>query len=66
MNVTWRLPNENLEKSFVSGAQELGLCELKGHRSVGGVRASIYNAMPRQGVEELVRFMSEFRQQNPA
>lgn len=65
MNVTWRLPNEELEKKFLSEATEAGLCELKGHRSVGGIRASIYNAMPREGVEALVSFMEAFRQANP-
>ena len=53
MNVTFRLPNEDLEKAFVTEAQEQRLHSLKGHRSVGGIRASIYNAMPRAGVEAL-------------
>lgn len=61
MNVTWRLPTEELEKSFVQQAQERGLYELKGHRSVGGLRASIYNAMPVEGVQALREFMEEFR-----
>lgn len=60
MNVTFRLPSEDLEKKFCSEATAVGLDGLKGHRSVGGVRASIYNAFPREGVEKLVEFMSEF------
>lgn len=64
MNVTWRLPNEELEAQFVKEAREAGLHELKGHRSVGGIRASIYNAMPIEGVRTLVQFMDEFRQQH--
>ncbi len=60
MNVTWRLPSEELEKEFVKQAQARGLYELKGHRSVGGIRASIYNAMPLEGVEALRDFMLEF------
>lgn len=64
MNVTFRLPSEELEMQFCSEATELGLDGLKGHRSVGGVRASIYNAFPRDGVERLVEFMQEFAQKN--
>lgn len=60
MNVTFRLPTEDLEQEFVSDAVAAGLVELKGHRSVGGIRASIYNAMPREGVEALASFMKEF------
>src|SRR5215471_5293130 len=60
MNVTFRLPNEDLEKQFVAEATRAGLDGLKGHRSVGGIRASIYNAFPREGVEALVSFMKEF------
>ncbi|MCA1574588.1 MAG: 3-phosphoserine/phosphohydroxythreonine transaminase [Acidobacteria bacterium] len=60
MNVTYRLPSEELEKKFTSQATAQGLDGLKGHRSVGGVRASIYNAFPREGVEALVGFMKEF------
>jgi phosphoserine aminotransferase len=60
MNVTYRLPSEELEKQFVSEATKAGLDGLKGHRSVGGIRASIYNAFPREGVETLVAFMKEF------
>jgi phosphoserine aminotransferase len=60
MNVTFRLPSEDLEKQFVSEATKAGLDGLKGHRSVGGCRASIYNAFPLAGVESLVAFMKEF------
>lgn len=60
MNVTFRLPSEEAAKKFVSEADKNGLSGLAGHRSVGGVRASIYNAMPREGVERLVEFMREF------
>ncbi len=64
MNVTWRLPSEDLEGAFVVQARDEGLLELKGHRSVGGVRASIYNAMPLEGVRALVEFMDAFRARN--
>lgn len=60
MNVTFRLPNEDLERQFVSEATRAELDGLKGHRSVGGIRASLYNAFPREGVEALVSFMKEF------
>jgi len=60
MNVTFRLPSEELEKQFIGEATRAGLDGLKGHRSVGGCRASIYNAFPREGVEALVSFMKEF------
>ena len=60
MNVTFRLPSEDLEKQFVSEATRAGLDGLKGHRSVGGIRASIYNAFPKDGVEALAAFMKEF------
>jgi phosphoserine aminotransferase len=60
MNVTFRLPSEALEQQFVDGANEAGLAELKGHRSVGGIRASIYNAFPREGVAALESYMKEF------
>lgn len=61
MNVTWRLPSEDLEKQFIQQAKERDLHELKGHRSVGGIRASIYNAMSVEGVQALRDFMLEFR-----
>jgi phosphoserine aminotransferase len=64
MNIPFRLPSEALEKSFVSEATKLGLENLKGHRSVGGIRASIYNAMPIESVEALVAFMHDFAQRN--
>jgi phosphoserine aminotransferase len=64
MNVTFRLPSEDLEKQFVKETTALGLDGLKGHRSVGGLRASIYNAFPLEGVEALVAFMKEFAQKH--
>lgn len=64
MNVTFRLPSEELENQFVKDATARGLDGLKGHRSVGGIRASIYNAFPAEGVEKLVEFMKDFSQQN--
>lgn len=64
MNVTFRLPTEELEKKFTSEATAQALDGLKGHRSVGGIRASIYNAFPREGVEALVSFMKEFEKKN--
>lgn len=64
MNVTFRLPNEELEKQFSAEAAANNLDGLKGHRSVGGIRASIYNAFPREGVEALVEFMKDFAQKN--
>ncbi len=64
MNVTFRLPDEELEKQFVAQALENGLGGLKGHRSVGGCRASIYNASPLAAIEALVDFMKNFEQKN--
>lgn len=64
MNVTFRLPTEELEKKFTKEATAQGLDGLKGHRSVGGIRASIYNAFPMAGVEALVAFMKEFEKKN--
>ena len=64
MNVTFRLPSEDLEKQFVEQALTNGLGGLKGHRSVGGCRASIYNAVPLQAVEALVDFMKLFARKN--
>ena len=64
MNVTFRLPTEELENEFVTQAAQQGLTTLKGHRSVGGIRASIYNAMPVAGVEKLRDYMREFAEQN--
>ncbi len=64
MNVTFRLPSEDLEKEFVAEAAKVGLAGLKGHREVGGIRASIYNAMPVEGCRKLAEFMREFRERN--
>ena len=64
MNVTFRLPSEDLEKKFASEATAAGLDGLKGHRSVGGIRASIYNAFPPEGVDALTQFMREFERTN--
>ena len=64
MNVTFRLPSEDLEKKFTNEATAAKLDGLKGHRSVGGIRASIYNAFPREGCEALVQFMKEFERKN--
>jgi phosphoserine aminotransferase len=64
MNVTFRLPTEELEAEFVAQAATRGLTTLKGHRSVGGIRASIYNAMPVAGVEKLRDYMCEFADQH--
>lgn len=64
MNVTFRLPSEDLEKKFIKEATAAGLDGLKGHRSVGGLRASIYNAFPKAGVEKLVEFMANFQKNN--
>ena len=66
MNVTFNLPTPELEAKFIAEATKLGLNGLKGHRSVGGCRASIYNAFPKEGVEKLVAFMHEFAAANPA
>lgn len=64
MNVTFRLPNETLEEKFVKESKAAGLDGLKGHRSVGGLRASIYNAFPEEGVDALVIFMKDFEKKN--
>ena len=64
MNITFRLPSEDLEKKFATEATAAGLDGLKGHRSVGGMRASIYNAFPEPGVDALVQFMQEFQRKN--
>jgi len=61
MNVTWTMENSDLEVALIRGAAEHGLMSLKGHRSVGGLRASIYNAMPIEGIEALVSYMAEFQ-----
>jgi phosphoserine aminotransferase len=66
MNVSFRLPSEELTTTFVAEAEQRGMTDLKGHRSVGGIRASIYNAMPVAGVEKLRDFMVEFVPKNKA
>lgn len=65
MNVTFVTGDTGLDKTFVAEAEKAGLKNLKGHRSVGGMRASIYNAMPYEGVEKLVAFMKDFAAANP-
>ena len=60
MNVPFKLKDESLDGAFLKGAEALGMVQLKGHRSVGGMRASIYNAMPLEGVQKLVAYMREF------
>lgn len=64
MNVTWRLGSEELEEKFVKDAKAASLDGLKGHRSVGGIRASIYNAVPLESVQALVTFMKDFEKKN--
>jgi phosphoserine aminotransferase len=64
MNVVFRMPTEELEARFVAEAKDAGMLGLKGHRSVGGCRASIYNAMEPEGVEFLAQFMEEFARKN--
>ena len=60
MNVPFFLRDERWNDAFLAGAKERGLLQLKGHKSVGGMRASIYNAMPPEGVQALVSYMREF------
>ncbi|MCP4218248.1 MAG: 3-phosphoserine/phosphohydroxythreonine transaminase, partial [bacterium] len=64
MNVTWRITPNDLEGKFIAEATEKGLIGLKGHRDVGGCRASIYNAMPIEGIKALVDFMEKFEKEN--
>jgi phosphoserine aminotransferase len=64
MNVPFTLARPELDKTFLSEAQAAGLTNLEGHRSVGGMRASIYNAMPLAGVQALIGFMQEFQRRN--
>ena len=64
MNVPFTLPTPDLDKPFADGARKAGLVALEGHRSVGGMRASIYNAMPMAGVDALVEYMAEFQRTN--
>jgi phosphoserine aminotransferase len=60
MNVPFTLAKPELDAAFLKGAEEQGMVQLKGHRSVGGMRASIYNAMPLEGVQRLVQYMKDF------
>jgi phosphoserine aminotransferase len=62
MNVPFVLKDDALDKPFLADASAAGLLQLKGHRSVGGMRASIYNAMPEEGVDALIQFMKDFMQ----
>jgi phosphoserine aminotransferase len=64
MNVPFKTSSEALDEAFLKGAQAQGMLQLKGHRSVGGIRASIYNAMPIEGVQALVAYMKEFEAKN--
>jgi phosphoserine aminotransferase len=64
MNVTWGLPSEELERRFIAEAVDADLHELRGHRSIGGIRASLYNAMPHAGAEALAAFMRGFADRN--
>jgi phosphoserine aminotransferase len=64
MNVPFRLADESLDEAFLKGAKDRGMVQLKGHRSVGGMRASIYNAMPIEGVRTLVEYMQDFERRN--
>jgi phosphoserine aminotransferase len=64
MNVPFKLKDEALDEAFLKGAKARGMVQLKGHRSVGGMRASIYNAMPVEGVQALVAYMKEFEAKN--
>src|SRR5262249_9224742 len=64
MNVPFTLKSDQLDEAFLKQAQARGLSELKGHRAVGGMRASIYNAMPVEGVKALVEFMRDFEKRN--
>jgi phosphoserine aminotransferase len=64
MNVTFTSPDPEMDKKFCAAATEAGFVNLKGHRLVGGMRASIYNAMPPEGVDKLVAFMEQFRKEN--
>ena len=64
MNAVFRLPTEELEAKFIADALSAGFGGLKGHRSVGGIRVSMYNAMPLEGIQALTDFMVEFAQNN--
>jgi phosphoserine aminotransferase len=64
MNIPFVLADASLDKAFLAGAEEAGLLNLKGHRSVGGMRASVYNAVPEEAVDALIAYMKDFAQQN--
>ena len=64
MNIPFQIVDESLHGQFIAGAETAGLSSLKGHRSVGGMRASIYNAMPIEGIEALITFMTDFESRN--
>ena len=64
MNIPFSLEDESLNLKFLEDASKAGLLALKGHRSVGGMRASIYNAMPEEGVDSLIDFMTSFEKEN--
>jgi len=64
MNVPFKLRDESFDEAFLKGARERGMVQLKGHRSVGGMRASIYNAMPIEGVRTLVDYMKDFERRH--
>ena len=64
MNVTFTSPDADTDKAFCAAATEAGFVNLKGHRLVGGMRASIYNAMPAEGIDKLVDFMEKFRREH--
>jgi phosphoserine aminotransferase len=64
MNVPFKLHDEALDEAFLKGAKARGMAQLKGHRAVGGMRASIYNAMPAEGVVALVDYMKDFEKKN--
>ena len=64
MNVTFRSPSDEMDAKFVAESVKAGFTNLKGHRSVGGMRASIYNAMPMEGVEKLCEFIQKFEREN--
>jgi len=64
MNIPFRLPSEDLEKKFIAEAAAKGMNGLKGHRSVGGCRASLYNSLPMKAAQDLADFMTEFERKN--
>jgi phosphoserine aminotransferase len=64
MNIPFFLHDEHLQDAFLEGAQAAGLLQLKGHKSLGGLRASLYNAMPMQGVQALVAYLNEFQRRH--